>query len=162
MAAQNMARAFANAGRRVARPVQLVAAAAAAVVVLLGGVEWGESTTAQRRLPPGEFVPFTATAYCDSGTTKSGVRTRPGVVAADPAVLPVGSVVRVESPDRRRYEGIYTVMDTGGLVRGRRIDLFIESCNEAKEFGLRRVHVHVLRAGWSPRASIDIDAPATP
>lgn len=155
MAALNTARALANAWRRVTRPQQLVWVVGVIVLVLLSAVGRSQNRTSQRQLPPGEHAPFTATAYCDSGTTKAGVRTRRGVVAADPAVLQVGSVVRVESPDRPHYEGIYTVMDTGGLVRGRRIDLFMENCDEAREFGLRRVQVRVLRQGWSPRASVD-------
>ena len=104
---------------------------------------------------PGEQARFTATAYCDSGVTKSGVRTRRGIIAADPAHLPVGSVVRVREVGHPRYEGIYTVMDTGGLVRGRCIDLYVPDCDEAREFGLRkRVLVRVLRFGWSPQASM--------
>lgn len=102
----------------------------------------------------GQHVSFTATAYCDSGRTKAGVRTRSGIAAGDPEVLPVGSVVRLQSPEQPRYEGIYTVMDTGSAVQGRRIDLFIEDCQEAKEFGLKRVLVRVLRLGWNPRASV--------
>jgi 3D (Asp-Asp-Asp) domain-containing protein len=39
---------------------------------------------------------MSVTAYCVSGTTKSGQQTRPGIVAADPRVLPLGSVIRVE------------------------------------------------------------------
>jgi 3D (Asp-Asp-Asp) domain-containing protein len=104
---------------------------------------------------PGDQARFTATAYCDSGVTKSGVRTRRGIIAADPAHLPVGSVVRVREVGHPRYEGIYTVMDTGGLVRGRRIDLYMPDCHEARLFGLRRrVLVRVLRLGWSPQASM--------
>lgn len=104
---------------------------------------------------PGDRARFTATAYCDSGITKSGVRTRRGIVAGDPAHLPVGSVVRVEEVGHGRYEGIYTVMDTGGLVRDLRIDLYVPDCDEAKQFGLRKdVLVRVLRLGWSPRASM--------
>ena len=104
---------------------------------------------------PGQQARFAATAYCDSGITKSGVRTRSGIIAADPDYLPVGSVVRVQEIGHHRYEGIYTVMDTGGLVRGRRIDLYMPDCEEAKEFGFRkRVLVRVLRLGWDPRASM--------
>jgi 3D (Asp-Asp-Asp) domain-containing protein len=116
----------------------------------------GAADTSQRsrQVPPGQHVAFTATAYCDSGTTKAGVRTRSGVVAADPDVLPVGSVLRLRSPEEPRYEGIYTVMDTGSAVQGRRIDLFVASCREAKEFGLKQVFVRVLRLGWDPRASV--------
>jgi 3D (Asp-Asp-Asp) domain-containing protein len=119
---------------------------------------WSIPATADVR--PGEQARFTATAYCDSGVTKSGVRTRRGIIAADPAHLPVGSVVRVREVGHPRYEGIYTVMDTGSLVRGRRIDLYIPDCQEARAFGLRkRVLVRVLRLGWSPQASM---APADP
>lgn len=95
---------------------------------------------------------FTATAYCDSGITKSGVRTREGIVAADPDHLPVGSVVRIVEAGDSRYEGVYTVMDTGGLVQGRRIDLYVASCAEARAFGIRPVRLSVVRLGWDPQA----------
>src|SRR3954468_23089852 len=76
----------------------------------------------------------TATAYCDHGTTQSGTKTRPGIVAADPRVLPVGSVLRIlDGP----HAGVYTVMDTGSAVKGRRIDIFMPSCANAEQFGER-------------------------
>jgi len=54
------------------------------------------------QLEPGVETSFTATAYCNSGVTKSGVRTREGIVAGDPDLLPVGSVLRiVEAGDGR-------------------------------------------------------------
>jgi len=88
-----------------------------------------------------------ATAYCLDGRTQSGVRTRTGIVAADPRVLPVGSVIRIlDGPTT----GIYTVMDTGGTIKGRRIDIYVPSCARAKKFGRRKVSVIVVRRGWSP------------
>jgi 3D (Asp-Asp-Asp) domain-containing protein len=96
--------------------------------------------------------PFTASAYCDRGTTKAGVRAQRGVAAADPAVLPVGSVIRVDAPSPE-HAGIYTVLDTGGKVIGRRIDLFVPDCGQARRFGLQHVLVRVLRLGWDPRAT---------
>jgi len=45
-------------------------------------------------------------------------------------------------------------MDTGGLVQGRRIDLYVTSCDEAKEFGVRPVRVVVVRLGWDPQAIV--------
>jgi 3D (Asp-Asp-Asp) domain-containing protein len=93
---------------------------------------------------------MTATAYCDRGTTRSGVRTRTGIVAADPRLLPVGSVLRIVDG---ATTGIYTVMDTGAAVKGRRIDIFVPNCGEAKAFGVRRVVLRVLRLGWDPKAS---------
>lgn len=90
-------------------------------------------------------IEFQATAYCDSGITKSGVHTSAGLVAADPKVLPLGSVIHVESPD---YPGIYQVMDTGRLVKGKIIDIFLPSLESAVEFGRQKVRVTVLRYGF--------------
>jgi 3D (Asp-Asp-Asp) domain-containing protein len=101
----------------------------------------------------GARLQFSATAYCKGETTASGVGVRTGIAAADPAILPVGSVVRVETPNPR-YSGIWTVMDTGPAVRGRSVDLYLWSCKEALQFGRRRVRLTVLRLGWSPENSI--------
>jgi 3D (Asp-Asp-Asp) domain-containing protein len=100
---------------------------------------------------PGASVLLTATAYCQSGTTAAGTHTHTGIVAADPRVLPVGSVLRILSPDE--YAGIYTVMDTGARIKGRDLDIFVPSCTRAIEFGRRHVRARVLRRGWDPRAS---------
>ncbi len=105
-----------------------------------------------RRTRPGIAVPFTATAYCQHGTTRSGVNTHAGIAAADPATLPVGSVVHVETR-LRKYDGVYTVLDTGSKVQGNHVDLFMHNCREAEHFGRQRAKVTVLRKGWSPRGS---------
>lgn len=101
----------------------------------------------------GARMQFTATAYCKGDTTASGVGVRTGVAAADPALLPVGSVVRLETPNPR-YSGVWTVMDTGPAVRGRTVDLYLWSCKEALVFGRRPVRLTVLRLGWNPQNSI--------
>jgi 3D (Asp-Asp-Asp) domain-containing protein len=101
---------------------------------------------------PGVVLSFTATAYCKGTTTASGVNVRTGIAAADPDLLPVGSVIQVDKlPDK--YNGIYTVMDTGPKVQGRQIDVYMWSCHEALDFGRRDIAVTVLRLGWNPRAS---------
>jgi 3D (Asp-Asp-Asp) domain-containing protein len=101
---------------------------------------------------PGTRLQFSATAYCKGSTTASGVRVRTGVAAADPALLPVGSVVSIGTGDLK-YNGVYTVMDTGPEVKGRELDLYIWSCHEALRFGRKPVQVTVLRLGWDPQAS---------
>ena len=100
----------------------------------------------------GARLNFQATAYCKGRTTASGVVVRSGVAAADPSLLPVGSVLNV-STDATKYNGIYTVMDTGPAVQGRILDLYMWSCHEALAFGRKPVQVTVLRLGWSPSAS---------
>ena len=100
----------------------------------------------------GSSLPFNATAYCKGSTTASGVGPRTGIAAADASLLPVGSVLNVATGDRR-YNGVYTVMDTGPKVQGRLLDLYMWSCHEALRFGRRHVQITVLRLGWDPRAS---------
>jgi 3D (Asp-Asp-Asp) domain-containing protein len=101
---------------------------------------------------PGTRLTFQATAYCKGTTTASGVNVRSGIAAADPDLLPVGSVISVNSGDAK-YSGVYTVMDTGPAVQGRILDVYMWSCNEALAFGRKAVQVTVLRLGWNPRAS---------
>lgn len=109
----------------------------------------GESTAVPT---PGARLAFSATAYCKGLVTASGVAAQSGVAAADPALLPVGSVVEIGSLESG-YNGIYTIMDTGPAVQGRQLDIYIWSCDEALQFGRRPIHLTVLRLGWNPRAT---------
>lgn len=88
-----------------------------------------------------ELLDFQATAYCLKGRTASGEYVRPGIIAADPLVLPLGTVVHVKAG---RYTGTYTVKDTGGLIKGRKIDIYIPSYKEAKAFGKRKIKIKVM------------------
>jgi 3D (Asp-Asp-Asp) domain-containing protein len=101
---------------------------------------------------PGARLGFTATAYCKGPVTSAGVAARAGVAASDPALLPLGSVVELDS-SQDRYDGIYSVLDTGPAVKGREIDLYIWSCNEALKFGRQPVRLTILRLGWNPAAT---------
>jgi 3D (Asp-Asp-Asp) domain-containing protein len=66
-----------------------------------------------------------------------------GIVAADPDVLAIGTRIRITGLKRGR-DGVYRVMDTGERVQGRRIDLFVESCAQARRFGRQSVRVAVV------------------
>ena len=101
---------------------------------------------------PGSRLAFAATAYCKGITTTSGVAAQTGVAAADPELLPVGSVVDLDGLPQK-YNGIYTVLDTGPAVQGRQVDVYMWSCNEALAFGRRPIRLTVLRLGWNPRSS---------
>jgi 3D (Asp-Asp-Asp) domain-containing protein len=87
---------------------------------------------------------YVATAYSLKGRTASGRMVTRGLIAADPRVLPLGSRVRLEHPG---YSGEYLVADTGGAIRGRRIDIWTPSANEAMRFGRRTVKLTVLSYG---------------
>ena len=101
---------------------------------------------------PGARLTFSASAYCRGLTTTSGVAAQAGVAAADPRLLPVGSVIELDSTETR-YNGIYTIMDTGPSVLGRHIDIYMWNCDEALRWGRRPIHIVVLRLGWNPRAT---------
>ena len=88
--------------------------------------------------------PYVATAYSLRGRTASGRMVSRGLIAADPSVLPLGSRVRLDHPG---YSGEYLVADTGGAIRGRRIDIWIPSTSEAMRFGRRTVKLTVLSYG---------------
>ena len=63
------------------------------------------------------------------------------MIAADPRVLPLGTVVHLRAG---RYTGTYTVMDTGGLIKGRIVDVYVPTHREAMEFGRRQVKIKVI------------------
>jgi len=116
-------------------------------------IPWGASAIFNPSAPvPGARLEFSATAYCKGKTTASGLEARTGIAAADDSILPVGSVVNVAT-ENPRYNGVYTVMDTGPRVQGRLLDLYMWSCHEALAFGRKRIQVTVLRLGWNPQAS---------
>jgi 3D (Asp-Asp-Asp) domain-containing protein len=96
--------------------------------------------------PVSRRLEMRSTAYCLRGNMRTGVRVRDGMAAGDPNVLPLGSVVRVSHPDGRLI-GIFVIMDTGGAVRGNKIDLWFDSCREASDWGIRRVVAEVLDIG---------------
>ncbi|MSO82895.1 MAG: hypothetical protein EXQ53_06330 [Acidobacteria bacterium] len=100
----------------------------------------------------GTRLQFTATAYCKGTTTASGVGVRTGIAASDPSLLPVGSVINITAGEMK-YNGVYTIMDTGPKVQGRLVDLYMWSCNEALAFGRQPIDLTVLRLGWNPNAS---------
>jgi 3D (Asp-Asp-Asp) domain-containing protein len=64
------------------------------------------------------------------GITRSGTRARPGVVAVDPRVIPLGSRVRIAG-----LPGVYRAEDTGGGIIGAHVDVFMESRADALRFG---------------------------
>jgi 3D (Asp-Asp-Asp) domain-containing protein len=83
---------------------------------------------------------FVATAYCLKGKTAMGHGVRKGIIAADPRVLKLGSRIDVSGGG---YSGNYLVSDTGGKIKGKRLDIWMASCAEARRFGRRTVQVSV-------------------
>lgn len=91
--------------------------------------------------PESELLDFNATAYCLKGRTATGDIVRPGMIAADPRVLPLGTVVHLRAGS---YTGIYKVTDTGGSIRGRKVDVYVPTRKEAIQFGRRQVKLKII------------------
>jgi len=81
------------------------------------------------------LVPVEISAYCLTGHTARGGWARPGIVAADKSVFPLGTYIELWVGDH--YSGRYLVDDTGRNITGRRIDLWMPDCSRARTFGRR-------------------------
>lgn len=77
-----------------------------------------------------------ATAYVAGGTTASGVPAQPGVIAVDPSVIPLGTKLYIPGV------GIVKAEDTGGAIRGNRIDICVASGGQADNWGVRTVTIY--------------------
>jgi 3D (Asp-Asp-Asp) domain-containing protein/peptidoglycan hydrolase CwlO-like protein len=83
-------------------------------------------TTAPTR--PGGTMSVVASGYCLRGTTATGLPVGPGIVAVDPAVIPLGTRMTIPGYG----EGV--AADTGGSIKGARIDVWLASCAAARNF----------------------------
>lgn len=98
----------------------------------------------------GEVIPYTkslsvtATAYCLKGTTASGTQSRYGAIAVDPSVIPLGTRMYIVSDDGKWIYGYATAEDTGGAIKGNKIDLFYDSYDTCIQFGRRSCTVYIL------------------
>lgn len=106
-------------------------------------------------LPSGEILSYTSkldvmgTAYtCEGwdteGITATGTVARVGEIAVDPNLIPLGSRVFVRSLDGNYIYGVATAEDTGGLIIGHRIDLYMDTVAECIQFGYRPCEVYIL------------------
>lgn len=78
------------------------------------------------------------------GITRSGTQARPGVVAVDKRLIPLGTTLYVESLDHMPDYGFSLAEDTGSAIIGKKIDLFIGNTASARRFGVRYVKVYEL------------------
>lgn len=80
------------------------------------------------------------------GVTASGARAKRGTVAVDPRVIPLGTKLYIKSltPGVPDY-GFAIAQDTGGAIKGNKIDLFMDTVWECLQFGRRPVMVYILK-----------------
>ncbi|PYR82608.1 MAG: hypothetical protein DMF87_00755 [Acidobacteria bacterium] len=121
-----------------------------AVVVLVLLVGALLSAEGVHRRAPTPSMTMVATAYCLRGRTAAGNEVHRGTVAADPRVLPLGSRILIRG---RHIRGTYVVEDKGTALKGRRIDVYMPGCDQAKRFGRQRVTVTIERSGFPVRTT---------
>lgn len=92
----------------------------------------------------------TATGYSLKGHSWDTARS----IAVDPRFIPLGSKVLIKFLDERfhKYNGVYTARDTGGAIKGHKIDFFLgdfednRASDQTMAFGKRQAEVIVLEA----------------
>lgn len=110
-------------------------------IILMGTrdtLQTSRGTVRFKRVMEMEASAYLPTDGSAEGITATGIPARHGIVAVDPKVIPLGSRVYVKG------YGMALAADTGGAIVGNKIDLCMESANEAWSFGRRSVKVYVL------------------
>lgn len=117
-----------------------------------------------KRTPPTEYkdiIQVKATAYCLCkkccgknpedpmyGYTASGMKITPGtdakVIAVDTSVVPLGTKVYVEGLNGAQNYGYAVAADTGSAIKNNKIDLYMDTHEQALAWGVRQVNLYIL------------------
>ena len=91
-----------------------------------------------------EWFYFTATGYSANDpvqgtdeTTATGKKIYEGVIAVDPKVIPLGSEVQIKGM------GTFIAEDTGGKIKGNKIDIYFNTKKEARDFGKKGIWLRI-------------------
>lgn len=94
-----------------------------------------------------DTLTVTCTAYsCEgyTGITATGTVARVGAVAVDPRYIPLGTKMYIVSNDGQYVYGYCVAEDTGGSIKGMKIDLYFDTVAECWDFGVRTCTVYVI------------------
>ena len=81
-----------------------------------------------------------ATAYSGDSTTSTLTRPHWGVIAVDPSVIPYGSIVYI-----KEFDKYFVAEDCGGKIKGHRIDIFMNSEKDCREWGVRKITIKIVQ-----------------
>ena len=81
-----------------------------------------------------------ATAYCGDSITSTMIKPYWGVIAADPSVIPYGSIVYI-----KEFNKYFVVEDCGGGIKGKRIDIFMNSEKDCRKWGVRKITIKIVQ-----------------
>ena len=96
----------------------------------------GHAYTKQIKAKVTAYTPYDAGC---NGITATGTTAKKGVIAVDPSVIPLGTKVYIPG------YGVAVAEDTGGAIKGNRVDVCYLSKNEAFSWGVRNVPVYILQ-----------------
>lgn len=102
----------------------------------------GGETLNYSRVINGKATAYNCPGYV--GHTASGTVAEVGKIAVDPKVIPLGSKLYVVSQDGQYVYGYCIAEDTGGLIKGNKIDLYFSTWDECIQFGYRPVTIYVV------------------
>ena len=90
-----------------------------------------------------DSIQVRATAYTPydagcNGITATGAKATKGIVAVDPSVIPLGTKVYIPG------YGVAVAADTGGAIKGNRLDVCYDSLSDALQWGVKNVEVYIL------------------
>ena len=97
----------------------------------------------EERARAGERIAVSVTAYCLQGRTRRDNLVRDGIIAVDRKLFPLGHEVDLFF-GRTKY-GRFLADDTGGVIKGGRIDVWMADCSAARRFGRRRGYAQLVR-----------------
>lgn len=103
-------------------------------------------TELEKALPKEKYSGiYEATAYCIHGTTSTGVHTQRGVtIAVDPKVIPYGTKLHLYVHSTGEDLGYRIAQDCGGAIKGNRLDIYMDTASECKQWGRRKVDVYIV------------------
>jgi 3D (Asp-Asp-Asp) domain-containing protein len=123
------------------------------VCFILECIAYGDNPVRIAYGEPDQVVEVIATAYCACkmccgksednpwyGITATGTRVNQGrTIAVDPRLIPLRSKVYIKGM------GWYQAEDTGGAIKGKRIDIYFDSHKEAQKFGVKKRKIYVYK-----------------
>ena len=89
-----------------------------------------------------EEMTVSATAYSGDGITSTMIKPKWGVIAVDPRIIPYGSIVYIPYFDK-----YFVAEDCGGGIKGKKIDIFMDSEAKCRQWGVRKIKIKIVKGG---------------
>ncbi len=116
--------------------------APSSAIYMIGEAEFNGKYLKKMVMESTAYSPRVIETDANPWRTATGMKSGFGIVAVDPKVIPLGSILYVQG------YGYGVAADTGGLIKGNRIDVFFYSTKDAYKWGRRKVTVYILPGKW--------------